>query len=392
MHKSPPFKVSPYLIGFSLLLIVFVATSFFSFRQYKEIQQQFTQRTEQNDLQLRAVMSMRVSVRERAILLWQMTLLDDPFERDSLFELFYEEGSNYQKARLALINSDLTDNEQKLLELLDSETTARAPILRQFADLLMEDRSVNHTQQLNQVITEQTVVAELLDQLIAIQQTQNESARTSSTLENATLLQQLIIVTLLTLLGGFVFAFYVIRNNMNQANMLKVANQELNHLACHDVLTGLPNRMFMTQQLEIVLAAAKRNGHNVAIMFIDLDNFKPINDSFGHSIGDQCLKIISQRIKSCLRGSDILGRLGGDEFLLVLPDAETSEQATCVAQKISNAIEHGITLKEHTLSLSVSIGIYIYADDSLSVEETIAMADQAMYQAKRSGKNQFCLL
>lgn len=391
-RDSQGIKAYFYFIGFGIIFLAFIASSLYSYQRFSELQTELTSLTNNNDIQLRSALNMRVAVRERAILLWHMTLQEDFFERDTLFEEFYTHGSNYQNSRLSLLNTQLTSDEKALLEALDVETSNRAPLLRQFADLLMEESHSSYTQELNQVLSDQIKVADLLDQIIGLQQRQNESVRAQSAIEIQTLFTELITFMIIIISGGFVFAGYVVLNASRQSKMLAVTNKELQHIACHDNLTGLPNRMFLLRQLEIVIARAKRRQSKTAILFIDLDNFKPINDTFGHKVGDKCLQALSTRMQRILRGSDILGRLGGDEFLLVLSDIESAVQAIAVAQKIIEKLGEELLVEGHLLQSSASIGIYIYSDEDVTAEETITLADKAMYQAKKSGKNQFYII
>lgn len=333
-------------------------------------------------------MAMRVAVRERAILLWHMTLTHDFFERDELFERFYNHGSEYQKSRLALLGSNLDSSERATLAYLDAETNNRAPLLRQFADYLMDDVERDYTPQLNQVLSDQIIVADLLDSLIEHQQQQNIAVREASALNLQILLKDLILSLIVIVFCGLLFAFIVIVNTRKQSEKVAAANQKLEHIACHDSLTGLPNRMFLIDQLELAIAASRRKKEHTAVLFIDLDNFKPINDTYGHDVGDQCLKQVSEAMNQTLRGADMLGRFAGDEFLVILTDLAATAHATIVANKLIQTLNNTYTVGSHNFSFTASIGIYIHHDEEISAEECINLADKAMYQAKKAGKNQ----
>lgn len=167
-------------------------------------------------------------------------------------------------------------------------------------------------------------------------------------------------------------------------------NQELlKHQAFHDSLTGLPNRSFLTESLEHAIKIAKRNKHRTAVLFIDLDDFKKINDTAGHEQGDLFLKDVSTRIQSTLRESDILGRLGGDEFLIILEDITNQNQAIEIHDRILKLFEKPFSIQGNQYVVTCSIGISLYPQDGLYPDELIRKADMAMYQAKKLGKNTF---
>jgi diguanylate cyclase (GGDEF)-like protein len=165
------------------------------------------------------------------------------------------------------------------------------------------------------------------------------------------------------------------------------AQQEL---ALHDALTGLPNRRLLEDRIATTLQHANRNHHKAAIMYIDLDGFKAINDTYGHAYGDEVLKTIAKRLLDCSRKEDTVARLGGDEFMVVLSEVTGLADAQGPAAKIVEAVSEPIFINDLTLGLSTSIGISIYPDDAETVDSLISIADYALYEAKRGGKNRFC--
>ena len=169
----------------------------------------------------------------------------------------------------------------------------------------------------------------------------------------------------------------------------KRAQAHIEYLARHDVLTGLPNRSFLSERLEGMLALARRHDAAVALLFIDLDNFKTVNDSLGHQAGDELLKETARRIKAALRDADIVARLGGDEFLVALADLGAPGDATRVATKLLAAISAPFNLEGRQFYITPSIGISLYPRDGSAVDELIRNADAAMYRAKENGRNNF---
>ncbi|MEG4025752.1 CHASE2 domain-containing protein [Microcoleus sp. S13C4] len=174
-----------------------------------------------------------------------------------------------------------------------------------------------------------------------------------------------------------------------RANALEQKNAELSHQAYHDALTGLPNRQMFYECLHRSLEIASSTQELVALLFLDLDGFKSINDTLGHNVGDLLLKTVASRLKKCLRGSDTISRLGGDEFTVILPAIPGREEAAKVAEKICDAIMQPFILEEHTVSVTTSIGISLYPIDGQEPEVLVKNADAAMYRAKERGKNQY---
>jgi len=167
----------------------------------------------------------------------------------------------------------------------------------------------------------------------------------------------------------------------------KAAEERIHHLAQHDPLTDLPNRALFADRLQQALALAEREDRRLAVLYLDLDEFKPVNDSFGHGVGDELLKEVARRLQSCVRSSDTVGRIGGDEFVVLLPDLHGDGDAKQVAEKILAAINHPFLLTSHNLVISASIGISLFPDHGRDALELARNADQAMYRAKGDGRN-----
>lgn len=169
----------------------------------------------------------------------------------------------------------------------------------------------------------------------------------------------------------------------------KKEEERIQYLANYDVLTGLPNRYLLGDRLEQALVLAQQHKSKMAVLFIDLDHFKNINDSLGHDIGDGLLKQVSDRLKKCLRRSDTIARQGGDEFVALLGDLNSEDEVTFVAEKMIESLYGEFEVGEHHLSVTTSIGVSIYPDDGETSVQLLRNADLAMYRAKDSGRNQF---
>ena len=167
--------------------------------------------------------------------------------------------------------------------------------------------------------------------------------------------------------------------------------QHLDHLAHHDQLTGLPNRLFLAAHLPGAIEEAKRTGSMLAILFLDLDRFKHINDSRGHETGDKLLKAVAQRIRTTTRTDDIVVRMGGDEFIVVLKSVATAEQINETASRVTEALAAPVLIDGRTLVTTASIGVSLFPRDGSTMGELLRQSDTAMYQAKDRGRNNFQL-
>lgn len=214
--------------------------------------------------------------------------------------------------------------------------------------------------------------------LISLASPQSISTAYSNTLPQ--LIMFFILTAIVTGTGTLMY-FRIQRKNL-------IAQQQIEHLAHHDMLTGLNNRNIFIQMLELQLAHSRRNKQPLALLYMDLDNFKPINDLYGHEAGDYVLKQFAARLKLILRESDTLARLGGDEFAAILPSYGNRRQLEIIAKRIISEIEKPVSFRDQHLHVGISIGIAIYFQ-GLPLESLLHEADQAMYEAKRTQNNSY---
>ncbi|WP_341647939.1 diguanylate cyclase domain-containing protein [Thauera humireducens] len=172
-------------------------------------------------------------------------------------------------------------------------------------------------------------------------------------------------------------------NIVNDITARKAAEDSIRHLAHHDPLTGLPNRVLLQDRLERALASAQRNGSSLAMLFIDLDGFKPVNDRYGHDTGDALLQAVAKRLRGTLRHSDTAARIGGDEFVVLLPVLAETQDAGLIAAKLRTAIASPFEIDGHRITISASIGLALYPRDGDTASELMRTADGAMYADKR---------
>jgi diguanylate cyclase (GGDEF)-like protein len=169
----------------------------------------------------------------------------------------------------------------------------------------------------------------------------------------------------------------------------KQAEEKLTHMATHDFLTDLPNRILFNDRLNMALVQARRHQQKIGMMLLDLDYFKDVNDKLGHGVGDKVLRVVGERLTRLLRASDTIARMGGDEFLLLLQDISSLENATTIAQKILKSFREPFAIDHHEIMITTSIGIAIFPDDGKDADALLKNADIAMYRAKERGRDNF---
>ena len=163
----------------------------------------------------------------------------------------------------------------------------------------------------------------------------------------------------------------------------------MSHLATHDPLTDLPNRLLLRDRLDRALALAQRHQRRLAVLFLDIDRFKHINDSLGHLLGDEALREVARELTRCVRSSDTVSRQGGDEFVVVMSELEHAGDAATGAEKIRAALKRPLKIAGHELHITLSIGISVYPNDGNSAETLLNNADLALYHAKSQGRDSY---
>ena len=188
--------------------------------------------------------------------------------------------------------------------------------------------------------------------------------------------------------AGVIEHFIAIKRNVTEKKMYE---KRLDHLAHHDLLTGLPNRLLLSDKLVQRFTQARQQNNSLAIMFLDLDRFKLVNDTLGHSVGDLLLKEVAMRLSANVRDTDTVARMGGDEFIVIVGEIESPKDIIAVANKLLKTLSDPFLLDNHELFISTSIGISMYPADGMDVETLVKNADTAMYRAKEQGRNRYHL-
>lgn len=169
----------------------------------------------------------------------------------------------------------------------------------------------------------------------------------------------------------------------------KRLEDQLHHLAYHDILTDLPNRRLLQELLNKAIDNAREQGHLLAVLYLDCDSFKCINDTLGHDVGDQFLQSFAKRLHNCVREEDILARLGGDEFVVVLTEIHAIGEVAKIAQRIVHILGQPWSFDHHQFNSTVSVGISLFPHDGETAEKLLKQADIALYRAKKEGKNRY---
>lgn len=210
---------------------------------------------------------------------------------------------------------------------------------------------------------------------------------TYASIDSDNLMSAVVLSTLFVLIAALIFS------GAQKTKLLRKivgrTNDKLLHFATHDVLTGLPNRALLAERIQHAIHVSKRSGLSFAVLFMDLDGFKAINDSLGHSVGDGLLIAVGQRIRACIRSEDMVSRIGGDEFVAVMGNLASPEVVENLAENILSVLRQDFRVDEATLRVTSSIGIAVYPNSGDTVEALMKNADAAMYEAKQNGRNTY---
>jgi diguanylate cyclase (GGDEF)-like protein len=336
----------------------------------------------QHMLRLDLTKIMHAAARDRTMSLARMIHLKDAFDQDAETQHFVDYAKEFGIARRRMLSLSLSPQEHVLLARQGELTKLAVPYQEQVIELSAANRHAEAQEVLTQyAIPAQDAVLQVLSQLDDLTRKAANAAIQQVTEAHQVARSWMLVFSGLSLLLGLTIAGVVVRQ-------IHRVGREREHLATHDALTGLPNRVLLLDRLDQAILRAKRYGNHVGLLFVDLDGFKAVNDRYGHQVGDELLKQISARLKQDIRAGDIVARLGGDEFIIGVLDASAAEQVIHVAEKILAAINDPVQIGEFTVSVSGSVGVCVYPEQSGDASDLLKCADAAMYEAKEAGKNQ----
>lgn len=369
------------VVGFTAQLLLILIVTVVGLNELEKHSTQL-QSTVQGHMQRMALTkTMQTAARDRTMSLVRMITLTDPFDHDEEQLRFAQHATVFMDARRNLMALPLSEQELTLLEQQWSHTRRAIPYQNQVIEL----SRAGHVLEAQKVLIERAVPAQnavmkTLAQLDDI--TRSTTLQSIAAAESAHGRARNWIISLgsIALLVGILIAAVVIRH-------IHRISLERERLASLDPLTGLPNRVLLLDRIDQAILRAQRQKNHVGLMFIDLDGFKDVNDTFGHLAGDELLKQIAEHLRATVRAGDIVARLGGDEFIIGVLDAASIDYMQTVADKILHAIHQPVLIAGQLVTISASIGIAVFPEHGDNAEALLKCADAAMYAAKEAGKN-----
>ena len=374
-HKSLRLGI---FLGFTLMVVLMAALTTVGSLYMAKINRHVEQIVTQNNAKTELTHAMKDAYRERTVILNQLSLLKDPFEQNDVYISFGEYAVDFMIARNTLEKMPLSKEEKAINTRLRALTTKATPFVARAVELAMDGKDVEARKLIqDEIIDTQKLISLEFEKFLELQKQATDSAVASAhaAYKNARLI--------MWLLGGWIIAvsiaigFFVIRNANTQADTLE-------HQAMFDNLTNLPNRVLFADRLQQAALIARREKRPFSLFALDLNRFKEINDTLGHHVGDHVLQQVGTRMRACLRDSDTVARMGGDEFTVLLSTVSDTEGAVLVAKKLLQAISTPIIFAGQSLEIGASLGIAMFPNNSDDVEMLIRQADAAMYLAKQT--------
>lgn len=324
---------------------------------------------------------MQTSLRERAISMHSMAAMDDPFDKDEEFLHFNRLGAQFFTARKQMEGQPLDAVEKQVMANLMQTTRLTQPLVMAIIEKTLladsiEERVAVSNQIYKNAVPNQRLITAHLDHLVKLQEDAIRTGTERAHKAYGDARKLILIIGLTASALGFLVAFLAVRNATRQANRLQ-------HQAMFDDLTGLPNRVLFQDRLQQAIPVSRRESQPFALLALDLNRFKEVNDTLGHQYGDLLLKQVGDRLRAVSRESDTIARLGGDEFSFLLPATDVIGSKV-FAQKVMQVLEAGFDLNGKNVEIGASIGVAVFPDNGLDYESLTRHADAAMYVAKRA--------
>lgn len=418
-------KVRPILFfSFTFIIALTVLSNVISFEHLNTVQNDINQIIETQNKQIDYMHTLRSLARERTIKLQAIANEEDPFEQDALVTEYHELGGLFLETRERLVATDLNEEELMLLNL--QREIARKIVSSQYdviklAENGLTNKASRHLS--NYTIPAQSENISLMDQFILYQNHQNQFLKSEAHKKIESASQTFFILSICSVILTILVASIVIKNITSMIKFqelsiekhkktenklaeaqsileykvdqrtqeLQQANTELKHRADHDPLTNLPNRNLFYELLSQEINKAERNQHKLAILYMDLDGFKAINDAMGHAMGDVLLVNIAKRLRASLRKADLIARLGGDEFTICYTNIKKLEDIILLCEILISKVSQPMFLDQHQCQIGISIGVSLYPEHGKDYDTLMRVADSSMYQVKNSGKKNFAI-
>ncbi len=386
-------------LAFGMIITLYFLLAATAIYRFQDLYSHLDAVVEQRNVKINLMNLMMKAARDRSLTIQWMLLIKDPFLLDEQNLKMSTIVANYNTHRTQLLTLPQQEEELALLKQQQQQTIATGELQNRITRLLMDEQYEQaQTILYQEAVPTQDYALGLMESYITLQNQANrqELARTREGVERARLMMFSLI--LLGTLVGMAIAVWVIRHlkaEISRRNAIEThleqrveeRTRQLHHIATHDPLTGLPNRMLFSETLALAITVARSEGRLLALLFMDLDGFKAVNDTFGHEAGDQVLITVAKRLQSQVRGQDMVARLGGDEFVMLVAHPKGREQVHQIATRLIAAIDKPIQMVQQSCCIGLSIGISFYPDDAENADELLTRADDFMYIAKSSGKN-----
>lgn len=377
-------------VAFLVLIALIAGLTLNWIFQLQKLDDQITLVLEHNNRRIKLITQIQMAAWQRTDSLFSMALTDDAFERDAYFMRFNQAGFQVGSGRAALRAAGLNPREQANFDSQSNLIVKIEAVQETVIDLLAAERFT----EARELLTQRAIpMQEAFNQRLSDMRNLNQLSNLTAERQVQTTFQQTIWVTLGFGVLAAALATLIAWRTMNKIQQasrtirehmdaLEQSQAALREEATHDALTGLANRRLFYDRLQQAIRHAARYGGKVGLLFVDMDDFKGINDQHGHHVGDAVLLEVARQLTACVRESDSVARLGGDEFVILLDGIQGKEDCLTAARKIEAALSGCTQFAQHTLSISASIGQALYPDNGQDEDTLLRAADAAMYRVK----------
>lgn len=382
------------LAGYALLVLLMVGWGAHTYWHIRQLAGQMDQLVQKHNLKIQLATDLQEASYNRHNSLVYQVLLTDPFERDEMYQQFIKWGYLVGVARNALKQLPLDEQERGNIRQQDALIARIVVLHEQISDLAARDELA----QGRQLLTDDLRPLNLgfIETVEALRRHERdlisrELGQTRASARNAVMVSLALGGSLVAL--ALVIAHFTLRQFhayagtiCEQVRLLEAVGRSLEHQATHDDLTGVANRTLFNQRLEEELARARETGHGLMLIYLDLDDFKPVNDRHGHGMGDALLIAVAHRLRDAVREGDMVARLGGDEFAVICVRPGDAEQQAALCAKLERAIRQPVYLGGISLTPGCSIGRAVYPGDGGRMQDLVNAADAHMYRVKQARK------
>jgi len=378
------------LLGFSSILVLVSLLIIIGVTNLSKSKLHLDRVVNSNNLKIQLINQMYLSARERTINLQHMLIVNEPIELEKAMDRMGFYGGEFVASRSELLKLNISANEKKILEQQAILSRKVGPIQNQIADLInFGDLKQAQILLIEQAEPLQNAVFKILSQLQVIQREETQSAIRENSDDYKNIVGIMWMVTIIVILICISIVFFTLRLISKNEKQQDKHQQDIEYQAFYDQLTSLPNRRLLNDRMQHVIMNTDRSEVLMAVLFIDCDRFKSINDTLGHTVGDDLLLSIANRLKENVRASDTVCRFSGDEFVIVLGDIEHISTIDRIARKLLDSIAEPHFLEGHKVFTTISMGITVYPIDEKNVNGLLTSADTAMYHVKKNGGNQY---